>query len=57
MDGLIVKASGRRDGRLLHYFGAIVDDNRRELTHSEYYEQVSGSPSASPHAHHSRTRS
>ena len=40
IDALIVKASGRADGRFLHYFGAIVDDNMREMTHSEYYEQL-----------------
>ena len=44
IDALIVKAAGRTDGRLLHYFGAIVDDNFKEMTHSEYYEHLVDDP-------------
>ena len=42
IDALIVKASGRGDGRLLHYFGAIQDDNMRVYTHGGYYQVIVG---------------
>ena len=42
IDALIVKAAGRSDGRILHYFGAIQDDNMKVYTHGGYYQVVIG---------------
>ncbi len=39
VDALIEKAAGRRDGRILHYFGAIRDDNSRDLTHQHFCQE------------------
>ena len=38
LDSLIVKAAGRRDGMILHYFGAIRDDNFKDFTHGNFYQ-------------------
>ena len=45
IDALIVKTAGRRDGRILHYFGAIQDDNWMELTHMDMYQKLIDEPS------------
>ena len=37
-DALIVKAAGRSDGRILHYFGTIEDDSIMVLSRTEYYQ-------------------
>ena len=42
VDALIVRAAGRRDGRILHYFGAIKDDNVKDLTHERFYQVIVG---------------
>ena len=42
IDALIVKAAGRSDGRILHYFGAIQDDNMKVYTHGGYYQVIIG---------------
>ena len=42
IDALIVKAAGRSDGRILHYFGAIQDDNMKVLTHGGHYQVIVG---------------
>ena len=42
VDALIVKAAGRSDGRILHYFGAIQDDNMKVFTHGGYYQVIVG---------------
>ena len=40
MDAVIVKAAGLRDGHILHYFGAIQDDNINELSCAAYYQVI-----------------
>ena len=42
IDALIVKAAGRSDGRILHYFGAIQDDNMKVFTHGGHYQVIVG---------------
>ena len=42
IDALIVKAAGRGDGRILHYFGAIQDDNMKVYTHGGFYQEIVG---------------
>ena len=42
IDALIVKAAGRSDGRILHYFGAIQDDNMKVYSHGRYYQVIIG---------------
>ena len=42
IDALIVKAAGRSDGRILHYFGAIQDDNMKVYTHGGYCQVIVG---------------
>ena len=42
IDALIVKAAGRSDGRSLHYFGAIQDDNMKVFTHGGHYQVIVG---------------
>ena len=44
VDALIVKAAGRRDGRILHYFGAIKDDNFLDLTHEHFFQEIVEKP-------------
>lgn len=38
LDALVDRRTGRKDGRSLYYFGAIVDDNYKDLTHSDFHQ-------------------
>jgi hypothetical protein len=44
LDALKEKSAGRRDGRILHYFGAIRDDNGRDLRRIEVFHGLVASP-------------
>ena len=38
LDALVDRRTGRKDGRSLYYFGAIVDDNSLDLTHHDFHQ-------------------
>lgn len=38
LDALVDRRTGRKDGRSLYYFGAIVDDNFKDLTHHDFHQ-------------------
>lgn len=40
LDALKETTAGRRDGRLLHYFGAIRDDNARDLRGTDLFHGI-----------------
>lgn len=46
MDALKVKTTGRIDGRMLYYFGAIIDDDLHSVS-TDYQQVVVDSPSRS----------
>lgn len=45
LDALKVQTSGRRDGRILHYFGAIFDDAQKYLLESRIEQRLVTRPS------------
>jgi len=44
VDALKVSTTGRKDRRLLHYFGAIQDDNSRDLADCDLTQELVDSP-------------
>ncbi len=44
-DALKVKTTGRRDRRLLYYFGAILDDSPSEIIQHRFEQEIVRSPS------------
>jgi hypothetical protein len=45
VDALKVCTTGRGDGRLLHYFGAILDDGPNDLVSSDFFQERVSYPS------------
>jgi hypothetical protein len=45
LDSLKVKTAGRFDGRTLHYFGAILDDNNKDLAAFRLEQELVAEPS------------
>jgi hypothetical protein len=45
LDALKVKTAGRFDGRILYYFGAILDDNNKCLGDFRLEQEVVDDPS------------
>jgi hypothetical protein len=45
IDALKVRTAGRRDGRLLYYFGAIADDNQKSVKEWKLRQEIVAHPS------------